>query len=92
MTFEYGRGEVFALCGDKLPESTGDKLPESTGEDNSTLLGETFQTVLGEWLHWGVRYSTGEQSYIKTVGDACLGNICILRQEILRSSGDAQLP
>ena len=56
--------------GDKLPESTGDKLPKSTGEYDSTLLGKLFR------LDWGmapldVRYSAGEQSYIKTVGDAC---------------------
>ena len=42
-------------AGNKIPESTGDKLPESTRE----------------WLHWSVWYSAGEQSYIKTVGDAC---------------------
>ena len=57
-------------AGDKLPESTGDKLPESTGEDDSTLLRELFDCT-GEWLHWGVWYSAGEQSYIKTDGDAC---------------------
>ena len=33
----------------------------------------SFWTALGKWLHWGVWYSTGEQSYIKTAGDACLG-------------------
>ena len=56
--------------GDKLSESTGDKLP--TGEIDSTLLGRLFG------LYWGVAplgclYSAGEQSYIKTAGDACLG-------------------
>ena len=55
--------------GDKLPESTGDKLPESTGEDNSTLLGRLLR------LYWGIAPlgcldSAGEQSYIKTAGDA----------------------
>ena len=65
-------------AGDKLPESTGDKLPT----------GGLIQLSWGDFgLHWGmapldVRYSAGEQSYIKTVGDACyeslytpLGNI-----------------
>ena len=59
-------------AGDKLPESTGDKLPESTGEIDSTLLGKLLNFT-GEWLHWDVWCSAGEQSYIKTVGDACLG-------------------
>ena len=57
-------------AGDKLLESTGDKLPESTGEIDSTLLGKLFR------LYWGMAslgclYSAGEQSYTKTVGDAC---------------------
>ena len=59
-------------AGDKLPESTGDKLQESTGEIDSTFLGKLLNCT-GGWLHWGVWYSAGEQSYIKTVGDACLG-------------------
>ena len=49
--------------GDKLPESTGDKLPESTG-DKLQLSWGNFWIVLGKWLHWGVWYSAGEQSYI----------------------------
>ena len=59
-------------AGDKLPESTGDKLLESTGEIDSTLLAKLL-TTLGKWLHWDVWYSAGEQSYIKTAGDACWG-------------------
>ena len=77
-------------AGDKLPESTGDKLPESTGEMDSTFLGKLLR-----W-DWGmapldVWYSAGEQSYIKTARDACLG-ISVLRWGMLRSSGDTQLP
>ena len=74
--------------GDELPESTGDKLP--TGDIDSTLLGKLW-TALGSGFT-GCLYSSGEQSYIKTVGDACLGTICILRWGILRFSGDTQLP
>ena len=56
--------------GDKLTEYTGDKLPESTWEMIQLSWGN-FWTVLGRLIHWGVLYSAGEQSYIKTVGDAC---------------------
>ena len=55
--------------GDKLPESTGEKLPESTGEDDSTFLGKP-RIVPGNGST-GCLYSAGEQSYIKTAGDAC---------------------
>ena len=56
--------------GDKLPESTGDKLPESTGEIDSTLLGKLLDCT-GEVAPLGCSDSAGEQSYIKTAGDAC---------------------
>ena len=58
--------------GDQLPDSTGDKLPESTGEIDSTLLGKLLDCT-GEVAPLGCLYSAGEQSYIKTAGDACLG-------------------
>ena len=51
-----------------------------------------FWTVLGEWLPWGVWYSAGEQSYIKTAGDACLRTSVYSAGGMLRSSGDTQLP
>ena len=59
--------------GDKLPESTGDELPESTGEDDSTLLGKLSWTALREVAPLGCLDSSGEQSYIKTARDTCLG-------------------
>ena len=55
-----------------LPESTGDKLPKSTGEIDSTLLGKLLDCTR-EVAPLGCLYSAGEQSYTKTVGDACLG-------------------
>ena len=60
------------LCsaGDKIPESTGDKLP--TGGIDSTLLGKLLNCT-GEVAPLVCLYSAGEQSYIKTAGDACLG-------------------
>ena len=76
-------------AGGKLPGSTGDKL--LTGEIDSTLLGRLFETT-GEVTPLMCLYSVGEQSYIKTAGDACLGMICILRWGILRFLGDAQFP
>ena len=57
-------------AGDKLPGSTGDKLPESTGEIGSTLLGKLLDCT-GEVAPLGCLDSAGEQSYIKTAGDAC---------------------
>ena len=61
---EHGRGEM---------HSAGDKLPGSTGEDDSTLLGRLSWTALREVAPLGCLDSAGEQSYIKTAGDACLG-------------------
>ena len=56
-------------AGDQLPESTREELP--TGEIDSTFLGGLW-TVLGNGST-GCLYSAGEQSYIKTSRDACLG-------------------
>ena len=55
---------------DKLPESTGDKLPESTGEMVQLSWGELSKCT-GEVAPLGCLDSAGEQSYTKTVGDAC---------------------
>ena len=59
-------------AGDKLPESTGDKLQNLLGRLIQLSWGN-FWTVLGEVAPLGCLYSTGEQSYTKTAGDACLG-------------------
>ena len=59
------------MVGERYLYSAGDKLPES--------IGEMVQLSWGDFgLHWGKAplgclYSAGEQSYIKTAGDACLG-------------------
>ena len=59
-------------AGDKLPESTGDKLQDLLGIWIPLSWGN-FSDYTGERFYWGVWYSAGEQSYIKTTGDACLG-------------------
>ena len=58
--------------------SAGDKLLESTGVKLQNLLGRTIQLSWGNLSDCtggvtplGCLYSAGEQSYIKTAGDAC---------------------
>ena len=84
------------MAGETHLHSAGDKLPESTGEDDSTLLGKLLDCT-GEMAPLGHLYSAVEQFYtsVEEYQDcrgSLLGNICILRWGILRSSGDTQLP
>ena len=64
-------------AGEMRSYSAGDKLPESTGDKLQNLLGIWIPLSWGNFgLYWGMvplgcLYSAGEQSYIKTAGDAC---------------------
>ena len=63
---------VRTLQGISFQNLLGISFQNLLGEIDSTLLGKLLDCT-GEVAPLGCLYSAGEQSYIKTAGDACLG-------------------